>query len=260
VTQPLMCYAATRRAAMTAVATIGLFSAACAKADKSAQPDSTKTAANSAAAPAAVATLAAAPARTQVGDLPKPIDQMTGDELFTFTRTLSFGGGHERHRRCRGNPECRGNNPKDSTLIRVDAVEREDSLSTSGNAPNGVVGLRALNRGAMEDSVYNTRPGKQYEYYLVVLQAGPNVASWRLEELDTTPGQRSHKQVSSGSFHGCNHAFKAGARADFKTCSQAEADMKQASFGRTQTADGESPIWVSCAWGCCTADTPDIRG
>lgn len=257
--QPLVCSAAARRAAMAAVTIVMLLSVACAKADKPAPVDSTKTALKSD-APAAVAAAAPAPARTQVGDLPKPLDQMTGDELFTFTRSLSFGGGHERHRRCRGNPACRGKDPKDSTLIRVDAVEREDSLSTSGNAPNGVIGLRALNRGSMEDSVYNTRPGKQYEYYLVVMQAGPNVANWRLEELDTTPGQRSHKQVSSGSFHGCNHTFKPGSRADFKTCSQAEAEMKNASFGRMQTADGESPIWVSCAWGCCTADTPDIRG
>ncbi len=255
-TQPLASRAAPLR---VAAVTVLLALASCAKTEKTTS-DSTK---NTAAAPAADSSVralaAAAPMRAEPGNLPKPIDQMTGEELYSFTRTLSFGGGVERRRRCRGNPECRGNRPKDSTVVRVDAVEREDSLSMNGLSPNGVIGARALNRGTLADSMYNTRPGQQYEYYLIVTSAGPGVASWRLEELDTTKGARAHRSVSTGAFHGCNHPFVPGTRAAFKTCAQAAADVKPAALGMFQT-DEESPIWVSCAYGCCTADYPDGRG
>lgn len=255
-TQPL----ASRAAHLRAAAVLVLFAlASCAKSEKTVS-DSTK---NTAAAPAtdssARALAAIAPTRAEPGNLPKPIDEMTGDELFAFTRNLSFGGGVERRRRCRGNPACRGNQPKDSTVIRIDAVEHEDSLSMNGLSQNGVIGARALNRGTLVDSMYNTKPGKQYEYYLIVLPAGSGVANWRLEELDTTQGARSHRSVSTGAFHGCNHAFVPGTRAAFKTCAQAAADVKPAAFGMFQT-DEESPIWLSCAYGCCTADNPDGRG
>jgi hypothetical protein len=195
----------------------------------------------------------------QPGALPKPVDQLTGDELYAFTHGLTFTGGQERQRRCRGQAACRGPNPSRSTRLRIDAVRDEDSLTTGVGLPaNGAVAARGLNRGQAADSMYGMRPGSAYEYYLIVLpsvQGGS--ATWRLEELTTTAGSRSHRSVMTGAFKGCNHPFVRGARADFKTCAQA-APVRQASFGVLQ-GEIESPIWIACAVGCCTSDPPDGR-
>jgi hypothetical protein len=237
-----------------ATAFVILAAAACAKTD-SAKKDSTA-AATDATQQRALVAQAGAP-----GALPKPLDQMTGDELYTFTQSLTFGGGEQRERRCRGRAGCRGNRPADSTMMRVDAVEREDSLSVNSLPANGAIGARALNLGAYADSMYSTRPGKQYQYFLLVLPQSAGLATWKLVELDTTQGARAHRTVSSGRFTGCGHAFRKGARAAFKTCNQAAAEMRNASFrGFMQAGDGESPIWIGCSVGCCTADGPDGRG
>jgi len=208
--------------------------------------------------PTAAAPLAATGAIPQPGALPKPIDQMTGDELYNFTHGLTFTGGQERQRRCRGEPACRGPNPTRFTRIRIDAVGGEDSLTTGpGLSANGTVAVRGLNRGQLADSMYGMRPGQPYEFYLIVLPdpQGGN-ATWRLEELTTTPGSRSHRSINTGAFKGCNHPFVRGARADFKTCAQA-APVRQASFGAFLQTDSDPPIWLACAFGCCTSDPPD---
>lgn len=199
-------------------------------------------------------------AASQPGALAKPVDQLTGDELYAFTHSLTFTGGQERQRRCRGQAACRGPNPGQSTRLRIDAVRDEDSLTTGAGLPaNGAIAARGLNRGQLADSMYGMRPGAAYEYYLIVLPAaqGGN-ATWRLEELTTTPGSRSHRSVTTGAFKGCNHPFVRGARADFKTCAQA-APVRQASFGGFLQGEIEPPIWIACAVGCCTSDPPDGR-
>lgn len=209
-----------------------------------------------AAQPPAAQPLAATGAALQPGTLPKPIDQMSGDELFTFTRGLTLTGGQERQRRCRGDAACRGPQPARSTRIRLDAVNGEDSLSAGpGLPPNGAIAVRGLNRGQAADSMYGMRPGSNYEYYLIVLAATQGGgATWRLEELTTTTGSRSHRSIMTGIFKGCNHPYVRGARADFKTCAEA-APVRQASFSAALQGI-ESPIWVGCEVGCCTADPP----
>lgn len=193
----------------------------------------------------------------QPGTLAKPIDQMTGDELYAFTHQLRFVGGHERQRRCRGNLGCRGVQPSQFTRIRVDAVNLQDSLSAASLPANGVVAVRAINRGRFADTMYSMSAGKQYEYYLIVLPGAPGAkATWRLEQLTTTRGARAHRAVTTGQFTPCNHPFVRGARSDFKTCAQA-APVRPAAFGRRLQSITESPIWVDCAFGCCTADPPD---
>jgi hypothetical protein len=213
-------------------------------------------AAKAPAAPAGAANSVAAPAgASQPGALAKPIDQMSGDELYAFTHGLTFTGGQERQRRCRGDAACRGAQPGRSTRIRVDAVSGEDSLTTGAGLPtNGAIAVRGLNRGQLADTMYGMRPGPNYEYYLIVLAAQGGGATWRLEELTTTTGSRSHRSVMTGTFTGCNHPFARGARADFKTCAEA-APVRQASFSALQ-GGRESPIWVGCEVGCCTADPP----
>jgi hypothetical protein len=174
-----------------------------------------------------------------------------------LTRQLRFAGGVERGRRCRGQAACRGARPTATTRIRVDAVTGEDSLSAGALPPNGVIAARAINRGQLSDTMYNMRPGAAYENYLIVLPvAGGATATWRLEELTTTTGARTHRTVASGTFRACNHPFAQGPRADFKTCAQA-ATTRPAAFGLILQDGIESPIWIGCLAGCCTADPPD---
>lgn len=207
------------------------------------------------------ASVVATPSRATAalpGALPKPIEAMTGDELFSFVHGLGFAGGNERQRRCRGRPECRGRGATQSTSIRVDAVDTQDSISAAGTPPNGVVAVRAINRGQVADTMYGTRPGA-YEYYLIVQPQTGGTMSWRLEELTTTGGARSHRSIATGSVRECGHPFVRGARADFKTCSEAAAQIRPAAFTITpmlQTGD-EPPIWFACSQGCCTAGPPD---
>jgi hypothetical protein len=256
VTQPLEGRGAFRVVTSVAVMLIVI---ACGKAERH-QADSAATA-SSAAAPAGTAALAAAPARAtapQPGALAKSIDSYSGDELFQFTRGLRFTGGNERQRRCRGSAACRGRGPSRSTRVRVDAVDQQDSLSAATLPANGVIAVRANNRGAVADSMYNMQPGANYEYFLIVSpSANGGKATWRLEELDVTQGKRAHRSVATGTVTECNHPFRRGARADFKTCASA-ALVRPASYKPFQS-DSEEPIWWDCALGCCTAD-PDNRG
>lgn len=236
-----------------AAGSVVMVAVACAKGAEKAKGEST-----AAAAPPAAAAPAPPP-----GALTKPIDQYSGDELYALTRQLQYGGGGQHGRRCRGRPGCRGPNARDSTLIQIDGIVGDDSLSAAGLPANGAIAVRALNQGPFADSAYNMRPGTQYENYLIVLPI-PNsaTASWRLEELTTTAGSRSHRPLATGNLRQCTgpgHVFQRGPHADFKTCEQA-ATVRPAAFRAILQGDGGPPIWFGCAFGCCTADPPGIRG
>ena len=181
------------------------------------------------------------------GALTKPLAQYTGDEFFQFTRGLSYGGGAERARRCRGNPACTGGG---RVNVRIDAVTDEDSLSTATIPANGVIAARAENRGNGTEDRYGMQSGGRFSYYLVVLPGG----TWALEELDRQGQSTSHHTVATGRFNGCNHPFVSGAKADFKTCAQAGAGHPTFSFASVETGTIDPPIWIGCASGCCTAD------
>ena len=198
-------------------------------------------------------------ARSLPGTLTKPLDQYSGDDLYALTRQLQFGGGVARNRRCRGQAACRGAQPTARTSIRVDAVVGQDSLNPAALPSNGVIAARAINYGQFADTMYNMRPDTVYENYLIVAPvAGGTAPTWRLVELVTTAGGRSHRTIATGAFRGCNHQFVAGPRADFKTCAQA-AQTRPASFGMALQGEIEPPIWVGCLVGCCTSDPPDGR-
>jgi hypothetical protein len=230
--------------------------AACGRAD---QQKSDKTNATDSPNTPRLATVSAArgAAAALPGTLVKAIDQYTGDELYAFAHGLTFTGGNERERRCRGNASCRGATPGQRTRVRVDAVDQQDSLSAGAVPVNGVIAVRANNAGAMADSMYNMKPGARYEYYLIVLPGTGGRASWRLEELDVTQGSRAHRSVATGLIRECNHPFVRGARADFKSCATA-ATVRPASFKMLQDVP-EEPIWYGCSSGCCTADPNDGR-
>lgn len=235
-----------RRAHVALVSAAALVALACSKSD--APPVDTAKPAATAATPGAAPNRKAMP-----GDLSKPIDAYTGDEFHDFVKKLSFGGGHERDRKCKNDPGCGGSKPTKHTKVLVDAVTTQDSIAPSNTHQFGVVYVRAINKGDAPEERYGMLPGKQYEYYMIITaDSGGKGMQWRLEQLDTTPKARKHSRIGSGQFVSCNHAFVAGARADFKTCANA-ASAKDSTVRlglALQAIDGD-PIWASCAGGCC---------
>jgi hypothetical protein len=227
-------------------------------------PDSAAAGASAAAAQSAApsagasaSALAGPPATAALpGQLTKPLDQYSGDEFYEFVQRLQWGGGVDRDRKCKGNPECDGTQPARRTLVRVDAVNGQDSLSAAAAGPNGVVAVRAQNRGTLVEDRYSLKPDRRIEYYFLVLPgAGPN-GRWQLEELDTTPGSRRHTTVGSGVFRACNHPFRPGRvnRANFYTCTTSPAADSVQRSGLVMFDPGTDPVWVDCAQGCCIAD------
>jgi hypothetical protein len=190
------------------------------------------------------------------GQLTKPIDQYTGDEFFTFVQGLQWGGGVERDRKCKGNPQCDGTNPSQHTVVRVDAVNGQDSISATSVPANGVVSARALNRGTLDEERYGFKANRRLEYYMIVLPGNGGNGRWQFEELDTTPGARRHSSIGTGTFKPCNHPYRPGRvnRANFYTCADSPgADSVQKS-NLLLFAAPTDPVWIACAAGCCIAD------
>ena len=193
------------------------------------------------------------------GALPKPLDSLSGEELYAFAKKLSYGGGAEQGRKCKDSPECdstKGAATK-RTTVRVDAVDGQDSLSVPALPNAGVIAIQATNKGPFVDQMYGMKPDKKLEYYLVVYPASDTLGTWRLEELDTTPGSRRHSQVASGTFRPCGHTFVKNRvnRANFYTCAnspQADSVLKS---GLAFQGD-DQPMWGTCAQGCCVASSP----
>ncbi len=183
------------------------------------------------------------------GDLTKPIDKYTGAEFDAFVKQLSYTGGHERQRKCRRDPGCSGTR---RTLVLVDAVATQDSISPAVAPQFGVVYVRAINKGDAPEARYGLLPrNKQYEYYMIVTADSTGTAmEWRLEQVDIKA--KTHAKFGTGQFVSCSHTWVAGAQADFKTCANAAAahDSVMKLGLNLQAGDGD-PIWASCATGCC---------
>lgn len=190
------------------------------------------------------------------GELTKPLDQYSGDEMYDFVRKLSWGGGADVERKCKDDPSCDGEKPATQTLVRVDAVDGQDSISAINLPKYGAVGMRALNRGKQVEERYGFKPAKNLEYYLVVLPGDQKAGKWQLEELDTTPGARKHTTVKSGTFTPCNHPFqpKRVNRANFYTCTDSHMSDSVQKSGLKMFAPPKDPLWMDCAQGCCMAD------
>ena len=234
------------RAAAIALVTTACSSGERRQADTGASARGATASANQPAAAARLAQTSALP-----GALAKPLEQYTGDELYAFVHGLTFTGGVERQRHCR-EAGCSGPQPAKSLQVRVDAVDTQDSLSAQTMPQNGVVAARATSRGDGVELRYGMQSGSGFEYYLIVQPAGQS-ATWRLVELSTS-GTRSHRTLANGTLTEGHHDFRRGARADFKTCAEA-ATLRPAAFGKLPQTDSDPPIWISCASGCCTADS-----
>ena len=190
------------------------------------------------------------------GQLTKPIDQYSGDEFYDFVQRLKWGGGVDKARACKDDPGCSGTRPSKETMVRVDAVDGQDSLSATAVPVNGVVEMRALNKGSQVEQRYGFKPDKKLEYYLIVLPANGNTSTWRLEELDTTPGARKHASVGTGTFKPCNHPFQPGRvnRANFYNCADSHMTDSVQKSGMVMFDPKTDPLWTDCAQGCCLAD------
>ncbi len=238
-----------RRCTRTSVILLTL-AAACTKKDSRLAVDSAK-------APAQPT--AGAPARPRggpvfPGTLSKAIDSYTGDELYDFTKQLTYAGSHERNRECKNSSGCGGLKPLKTTLVQVSAVATQDSLVESNVPEFGVVYTRAVNKGKEEEARYGMRPGTQFRYYMIVLRDTAGGMRWRLEELDTNVPRR-HTQIATGEFIPCGHPWKPGARADFKTCQAAERQDTVVTMGLALQGIASDPMWVGCGSGCCIYGT-----
>ena len=242
----------------TRLGVVALVTAALAACTAKEAPRDSARADSSAAGATPANSLAATPpsAAALPGALTKPIDQYTGDEFFQFVQRLRWGGGAERERQCKGNPGCTGENPARLTRVRVDAVDGQDSISAATVPANGVIAVRAVNRGDLVEDRYGFKPERNLEYYLIVLPgAGPN-GTWRFEELDTTPGARRHTSFGTGTFRACNHPFRRGRvnRANFYTCANSPAADSVQRSNLMLFAPPRDPVWIDCAAGCCIID------
>lgn len=223
--------------------------AACTSKERA--PDSARAATDSSAAAAPSPPRAPLP-----GQLTKPIDQYTGDEFYTFVQGLQWGGGAERDRKCKGNPQCDGTNPSQHTVVRVDAVNGQDSISATTVPANGVVAARALNRGALDEERYGFKANRRLEYYMIVLPGNGGNGRWQFEELDTTPGARRHTSIGTGTFKPCNHPYRPGRvnRANFYTCANSPVVDSVQKSNLMLFDPPTDPVWIDCAAGCCIAD------
>jgi len=206
--------------------------------------------------PAPANSLAAAPPSTAnlPGALTKPIDQYTGDEFYDFVQRLKWGGGVEKDRKCKGNAGCDGTKPSQHTRVRVDAVDGQDSISATTVPVNGVIAVRALNRGNLTEDRYGFKAERKLEYYMIVLPGTGGNGQWRFEELDTTPGARRHTSFGTGTFQPCNHPYRPGRvnRVNFYTCENSPASTDSLQRSNLMMFDPPTdPIWIDCAAGCC---------
>ena len=231
-----------RRCTLVALALVAV---GCSKGDAPATDSASKA--------LAAAPEAAAAKRVLPGALTKPLDQYTGTELSDFVKGLQYTGGVERERKCKNDPACSSAASPKRTKVFVDAVASQDSISGASTPQYGVVYIRAVNKGDAEEARYGLKPGPSLEYYLIVLPDSGGGMKWQLEMVDIRSNQ--HASAGTGVFRACNHAWVAGAKADFKTCANsATAHDSVMTLGLALQGGDDDPMWAACAGGCCIVD------
>ena len=197
-----------------AIVALLLLAAACSKGDAP-RADSSGTAAT--AGSGATASGLRGTVKQLPGQLTKPLATYTGDELYAFVQGLAFTADTVKDRKCKKDPACSSGTKTKKIKVGVSAVVGQDSLSGGTTPQFGVVYIRAINQGDAEEARYNLTPGKQFQYYVVVLPDSAGTMKWQMEQLDTTPGARRHTSVGSGVFRPCPHTWTKGAGASFKS-------------------------------------------
>lgn len=239
-----------------AVVALLLLAAACSRGDAP-RADSSGTSAPRSSGASAPASARSTTVKQLPGQLTKPLATYTGDELYAFVQGLAFTADTVKDRKCKKDPACSATKPK-KIKVAVSAVVGQDSLSAGTTPQFGVVYIRAINQGDAEEARYNLTPGKQFQYYVVVLPDSAGSMKWQMQQLDTTPGARRHASMGSGVFRPCQHTWTKGAGASFKTCASAAAAhdsvVKLGLLQQTVGSDSD-PIWAKCAFGCCVGET-----
>ena len=189
------------------------------------------------------------------GALTKPLSSYSGDEFYALVTRLSYAGAHERDRRCVNAPGCEGTPPTKLVKVQVEAIATQDSIAPANATTNGVVYVRALNRGDAEEARYHLAPGAQFQYFVIVNAPSADAMQWTLVQLDTTSKARRLSTLSTGKFTPCNHPWVAGAQADFKTCERARSARDSiVTLGLALQTFDNDPIWATCSTGCCIVE------
>jgi hypothetical protein len=132
----------------------------------------------------------------------------------------------------------------------VSGVATQDSLN-AGDVPEfGVLYVRVINRGDAEEARYHLRADRALEYYIIAQRDSAGGLRWRLEELNTSEPRR-HTEIAAGRVQGCGHAWKAGARADFRSCARTDDPDTVALSPSARQAALDDPLWTLCDQGCC---------
>ncbi|MEX2177080.1 MAG: hypothetical protein WD801_00120 [Gemmatimonadaceae bacterium] len=199
------------------------------------------------------------------GDLPKPLGQMTSDELWAAGNGLRFDNGPVQGRECQ----------KGACMGRVDAV-RDQQPGAGTISPNGTIVARLVNLGRPSggdddgpENRYGMGRGGNAEFYIIALRDGESGWRWTVREaIRNNAG--APRETASGSWVTCAHTPSTPGhpkgRSEFASCStQAGDDAEASASGPRAPADHShssavpttynprDPAWLTCTDGCCTA-------
>jgi hypothetical protein len=176
-----------------------------------------------------------------------------GPKFRQFTRSRGWFG-WKRARDCEG-MGCNGN----SNDVIVQAIEDANLISAKKFPKNhDVVVARITNVGGGLDPVYKDcalpSQSRGIECYIIVRYTGSAVTltAARLTALETSAPKLELAPLGTGKYSPCGHPKRRFAVADFATC-----DEKALVGGRLAlTGSRSSPVWMTCAEGCCSSTYP----
>lgn len=206
--------------------------------------------------PGTKAAAALAAPRILPGALPMDIDSMPTDSIQRFVNALRLNGGPSQPRNCSAGA-CRA---------KLDAVDGQRDIigyDADGNG-FGTLVIRAQNEASSksnEEAKYGLKGGGTW-YFFVAHKVDSLAMSWTLHQWE--PGNNPRK-VSQGSFTECEHEEPESptvATALFRKCTDpyvpvgATKATKATATKGAPAIDADSPGWMTCSDGCCTAGDP----
>ena len=178
------------------------------------------------------------------GDLPRPLGEISSNELFEFGQSLRFDNGPVQQRIC-ARAGCNG---------RVDGV-RDQVPGPANISANGTIVARLVNLGRPGDgqdegaeAVYRTERSEQSAFYIVAVRSG---SGWSWTVRRAVRGQAgAPDEMSSGTWVSCRHdpnnPNHPRGKSEFARC------PGQGGAGTLFPPD--DPAWITCSDGCCTAN------
>ena len=193
------------------------------------------------------------PDPTTVGDLPTPVDEMTGDSLWKVTRGLGWTKGRTQSRNC-AQGSCDG---------RMDAVSGQEKLNADRISINGTIVARFVNKGA---GIFNADRGPEArygfsksdgtEYLLIAVKEASAPDGWKWIVRVAFSNDQGLMPIRAGDWRVCqrhedplNHPPE-GTKTQFYSC----GSTPQNGQGVMRLAyNPNDPGWYDCEQGCCTA-------